>query len=110
MPDFLIRIQDTIQCPHAAPMTIVPQNAKVLVEGLPLATSSDTFTIAGCPFTVPTGVPQPCVTATFLPAIKVLVDNKPAVLKSAVALCEAAGKIPQGPPSVVVTQLKVMGT
>ncbi len=110
MPDFLIRFQDTIQCPHAAPVMIAPQNKKVMVQGLPLATTSDQFIVTGCPFTVPTGVPQPCVKVTFAPALKVMVDGKPAILKSSAAICEAAPKIPQGPPSVTVTQIKVMGT
>ena len=109
MADFLIRVQDTLFCPHGGPLQIMPQNAKVLVQGLPLATAQDQFVVSGGPFTVPPSTPQPCVTATFAPAVKVLLVRKPAVLKSSVAVCEAAPKIPQGPPTVAVTQLKVMG-
>lgn len=110
MGDFLVQVGASGMCPHGGPLQIVPSQAKVLLGGQPAATAADQFLIAGCAFTVPPGKPQPCVTAKFLPAVKVLLSGNPAVLKSGAVICQSVEQIPQGPPSVTVTQLKVTGT
>lgn len=110
MSEFLVEVGATAMCPHGGPLQIVPTQAKVLVGGKPAATASDTFTVTGCAFTLPNGTPSPCVTATFRPAVKVLLGGNPAVLKSAGIICQSGAQLPQGPPSVTVTQLKVTGT
>jgi hypothetical protein len=110
MSDFLVEVGATAMCPHGGPLQTVPTQAKVLLGGQPAATASDTFTITGCAFTTPEPRPSPCVTATFRPAVKVMLGGNPAVLKSAGVICQSAEQIPQGPPSVTVTQLKVTGT
>lgn len=110
MGDFLIQIGATGMCPHGGPLQIVPSQVKVLLSGQPAATASDQFLITGCAFTTPVPKPQPCVTAKFLPAVKVLLSGTPAVLKGGGLICQSAEQIPQGPPSVTVTQLKVTGT
>lgn len=110
MADFLVQVGASGMCPHAGPLQIVPSQVKVLLGGQPAATASDQFVIAGCAFTVPPGKPQPCVTAKFLPAAKVLLSNNPAVLKSGGVTCQSAEQVQQGPPSITVTQLKVTGT
>ena len=110
MADFLIQVGATGMCPHSGPLQIVPSQTKVLLGGKPAATFGDQFTITGCAFTVPTAKPQPCVTAKFLPAVKVLLSGSPAVLKGGGVVCQSIEQIPQGPPSVTVTQIKVSGT
>jgi hypothetical protein len=110
MGDLLLNAGATAMCPHAGPLQIVPGQAKVLLGGQPAATVSDQFTITGCPFTTPVPKPQPCVTATFAPAVKVLLSGTPAVLKGGGIVCQSAEQIPQGPPSVTATQMQVTGT
>jgi uncharacterized Zn-binding protein involved in type VI secretion len=110
MGDFLLNVGATGMCPHAGPLQIVPGQVKVLLGGQPAATASDQFLITGCPFTVPPAKPQPCVTAKFIPAVKVLLSGNPAVLKGGGVICQSAEQIPQGPPTITVTQLKVTGT
>jgi hypothetical protein len=39
-----------------------------------------------------------------------MVGGQPAILQSSNGLCLSAEQIPQGPPSVVMTQLRVRGT
>jgi hypothetical protein len=38
------------------------------------------------------------------------VNKQPAVLQSSTGLCLSAEQIPQGPPSVVLTQMRASGT
>jgi hypothetical protein len=69
-----------------------------------VATAADTFTVAGCPFTVPP--PVPCVNVQWVvPASRVLVGGVPAILQSSQGIC-----VPNGvPATVVVTQVRVQG-
>lgn len=98
-------------CPHAGQVTAIPSSPRVLVGGQPVVTLSDTHLVAGCAFTVPPGKPQPCVKVQWLvPAMRVLVGGQPAILQSSSGLCLSPEQIPQGPPSVLVTQMRAMGT
>lgn len=111
MPGPLIQIGATAICPHGGQVAIVPTNTRVLAGGAPLAVQPDTCTVAGCVFTVPPGKPQPCVTVRWLvPATRVLVMGQPALLQTSTGLCLSAEQIPQGPPSVITTQPRVVGT
>jgi len=97
-------------CPHAGQVTTISSNSRVLVGGQPVATISDTFMIAGCPFQAGPK-PQPCVKVQWLvPATRVLVNNQPPILRTSAALCLSAEQIPQGAPSVTTTQVKVSAT
>ena len=59
----IVTMATKIQCPHAIPGTLITATAKVMIENMPPLVMGDKGTIAGCPFTVPPGKPQPCVTA-----------------------------------------------
>jgi uncharacterized Zn-binding protein involved in type VI secretion len=97
-------------CPHAGQVNIVSTNTRVKADGQPLATMGDQFVVAGCAFTVPPGKPQPCVKVQWLaPATRVLIGGQPAILQSSSGLCQSAEQIPQGPPNVAVTQMRVTG-
>ncbi len=109
----LLHIGATILCTHGAQATITPSNTRVLVGGQPAAVQSDMTTVAGCPFQVPVGAgtkPQPCVTVKWLvPATRVRIGGQPALLQTSAGLCQSAEQIPQGPPNVVTTQVRVTG-
>jgi hypothetical protein len=97
-------------CPHGGQVTVVSANARVLVGGLPVATFGDQFLVAGCAFTVLPGKPQPCVRVQWLvPAARVVVSGQPAILKTSAGLCLSPEQIPQGPPTIVTTQPRVVG-
>jgi len=82
----------------------------VKVGGQAVVTASDTFTIAGCPFTVPGPKPQPCVKVQWLvPATRVTVHGQKVLLKDSQGLCQSADQIPAGPPAVQQTQQKTKG-
>ena len=111
MPGYLLHVGATAMCPHGGQVSIVSSNTRVTVGGQAVATMGDTYTIAGCAFTVPPGKPQPCVKVQWLvPATRVMVTNQPAILQSSNGLCLSADQIPAGPPNVVVTQLRAKGT
>ena len=111
MPGPLFHVGATAICPHAGQVTTIPTNPRVLVSGMPVATMGDTFLVGGCAFTLPGGKPQPCVKVQWLvPATRVLVNGQPVILQTSVGLCQSAEQIPQGPPTVVATQPRVIGT
>lgn len=110
----LFHVGASATCMHGGQVTTVSSNTRVTVSGQPVATLNDTYTVAGCPFQIPVGPgtkPQPCVKVQWLvPAMRVLVGGQPAILQSSSGLCQSVEQIPQGPPSVVVTQLRASGT
>lgn len=115
MPGLLMHANAVCQCTHAAPATIVPTQARVLVSGQPVATMTSQIMVAGCPFTLPLPKPQPCITVKWLmPSVRVLVLGQPAMLVPAPGpgpgLCQSAEQIPQGPPIVSAVQLRVIAT
>jgi uncharacterized Zn-binding protein involved in type VI secretion len=113
MPDFLAHVGMTAFCPHGSAINVSSTNQRVKVMGQPVACLGDTFMVSGCPFQVPVGVgtkPQPCLTVQWpVPATRVKVMGRPVILKSSTGLCLSPEQIPQGPPSVQVTQVRVRG-
>jgi hypothetical protein len=109
MPGPLFHVGATALCPHAGPIQTTSSNARVLVGGMPVATLADQFVVAGCVFNI-SGSPHPCVRVQWLtPATRVLVNGQPAILQSSTGLSLAADQAPQGPPSIVATQPRVIG-
>lgn len=113
MPGNLLHVGAQLMCPHGGTVSIVSSNTRVMVGGQPVATAADTFTIAGCPFQIPTPggpKPQPCVTIQWMqPALRSTVSGTPPVLSTSVGMCLSAEQIPQGPPTVVFSQFRVTG-
>lgn len=110
MPGFLFHAGATAICPHAGQVSVIPSNTRVLVSGQPVATLGDLFLVAGCAFTVGPK-PQPCVKVQWLvPATRVLVNGQPAILQTSSGLCQSPEQIPQGPPTVIATQVRVLGS
>lgn len=111
MPGPLYHVGATALCPHAGQVQTVSANVRVLVGGMPVATLADTSLIVGCALTVPPGKPQPCLRVQWLvPAARVLVNGVPALLQTSTGLCLSPEQVPQGPPTVVVNQPRVVGT
>ena len=107
----IVTMATRIQCPHGGPGTLATAAAKVTIDNMAPLLMGDKGTIAGCPFTVPSGVPQPCVTALLTKAAaKLLVENKPVLLMNPSDLCQSAAQVPQGPVVWANIQSKVMAT
>jgi hypothetical protein len=118
MPGLVLHVNAGCQCTHAAPATIAPAQARVLVSGQPVATMSSQIAVAGCPFTIPPPAgpkPQPCITVKWsMPSARVLVGGVPAMLLPAPGpgpgVCLSAEQIPQGPPVLSAVQPRVIAT
>jgi hypothetical protein len=89
----------------------------VLLNGQPAATATNVFTVAGCPFTIPPGKPQPCVLVRWtMPAARVLILGQPALLQTppgpgvGAGMCFSPEQLPQGPPVVSAMQPRVIGS
>jgi hypothetical protein len=92
-------------------VTIIGANTRVFVSGQPVAIQSDTYTVAGCAFTVAGPKPQPCVMVKWIvPATRVMVGGNPAILQTSTGISQSAEQIPQGPPNVIMTQVRVKGS
>lgn len=109
MPGPLYHVGAPAICPHGGQVTVISSNARVLVSGMPVATIADLTVVAGCAF-APVK-PQPCVKVLWLvPAVRILINGQPALLQTSVGLCQSAEMIPQGPPTIISTQPRVIGT
>jgi hypothetical protein len=99
-------------CPHLGQISVVSTNTRVFVSGMPVATMFDTFPIVGCIFQIPATppIPHPCVRVQWLvPATRVFVNAQPAILQISGGLCLAVDQAPQGPPTILTTQPRVIG-
>jgi hypothetical protein len=109
MPGPLFHVGAVAICPHAGQVQTISSNTRVLVSGMAVATLADQFMVAGCAFNV-SGSPHPCMKIQWLtPATRVLINGQPAILQSSTGLSLAADQAPQGPPSIVTTQPRVIG-
>lgn len=111
MPGLLFHVGATAICPHGGQVTVIPTNTRVLVMGQPVALLSDVCMVAGCAFTIPPAVPMPCLKVQWLVgATRVLVMGQPPLVQSSVGLCLNPLQAPQGPPTVIMTQTRVIAT
>jgi hypothetical protein len=101
----------TLLCPHGGTVAIVPSGTRSTAGGTPIATTADTFTIAGCVFTLPGPVPSPCIRVQWIvPGLRVKNGGVAALDAGSVGLCLAATGAPQGPVSIQPAQSRVTGT
>jgi hypothetical protein len=110
MPGPVYHVNNVAICPHGGQVQVAPTNARVLVNGQPVALFSDPALIAGCAFNV-ASVPQPCLRVQWLvPAVRVQVMGQPVLLQTSAGLCLGPTQAPQGPASVLVNQPRVVAT
>jgi len=106
----LLDTTSVLQCAHGMKIEHPPAQVRVKMNGAPVLTVADVGTIVGCPFTIPTGKPSPCVTTQWLQgATRVRIGNMPALLQTSVGVCKSPEQAPQGPPIVTGTQPRVKG-
>jgi hypothetical protein len=106
----LLTTMSKLQCPHGGTVQIISSNTQVKAGTVPLALSSDTFTVMGCPFQIPATppIPSPCVTVRWVMVdLRSKSDQGATLSQSSVGLCLSAAQVPQGPVSIVRTQTTV---
>jgi hypothetical protein len=104
-----LNVNASLQCPHGGSVKIVSTNTRV-VAGAPIATSSDTFIVSGCPFQIPATppIPSPCVSVRWVVSdSRVKVGGSATLSQASTGLCLNAAQVPQGTVKVVTTQTHV---
>jgi len=106
-----LSVTSTLVCPHGGSVTIISTNVRVKVDNSFAALATDQFLISGCPFQIPVGagtIPSPCLTVRWLVAdMRAKVNSAPTLSRSSAGLCLNAQQAPQGPVSIVSTQVRV---
>ncbi|AZS76633.1 hypothetical protein DDE74_24455 [Streptomyces lydicus] len=96
-----------ISCPHGGRAVSTAATGRgVCVDGVPVATAANVFTVSGCPHSVG-GRPQPCTSVRWTPAgggDELRIGGVPVLLDTSAAMCFSAGLVPQGPPVVASVQ------
>lgn len=113
MPGYLLTMGSQVMCGHGAKASPTAPNPRVKVMGQPVPMSSPPYVVAGCPFQVATPggpVPNPCVSATFLPptmTARVRSMGQPLLCQSSMTgPAIASGPVPTGPPLMVASPLQ----
>lgn len=108
MPGQILDQSAGVTCPHGASASFVAPDARVRLSGAPVAVIADPTPIAGCPFTLPNGKPQPCVGVRWTSGTtRVRAGGRPLLLSLSSGLCQSAEQIPQGPPIATRYQPRV---
>ncbi|MBX3117498.1 MAG: hypothetical protein KF784_00415 [Fimbriimonadaceae bacterium] len=111
MPGPIYNVGATVICPHGGQVTPVPTSTRVLFSGTPAVLVPDTCTVAGCAFTLPGPKPSPCIRVQWLVgATRVLIEGRPPLIQTSTGLCLSPEQAPQGPPTITVTQMRVIAT
>ncbi|HEX2039851.1 MAG TPA: hypothetical protein VHF47_08995 [Acidimicrobiales bacterium] len=98
-----------LMCPHGGTVTAITSNTGVQARTGAVLRSSDTFTVAGCPFSAGPAY-HPCVTVTWVkPSAHIRVEGDFALTADSVGLCQAADQAVQGTCTVVTADVHAGG-
>jgi hypothetical protein len=96
-----------LRCPHGGTVTASTRNTRAKAAGSFIVRSTDTFTIAGCSYTI-ANVPHPCVRVQWdVHAEHHQAHGDPSLTEDSVGHCLAADGGMQG--SVVVSSTQIRG-
>ena len=105
----LLTTASVLMCPHGGSVTATSSNTKAKA-GDALVRMSDTFTIAGCAFALPSGTPHPCVRIQWVKSTQRCQAGGDFLLsQDSVGLCLAADSVPQGTAMIQSTQAHASG-
>jgi hypothetical protein len=106
----LLNTSSVMMCPHGGTVSAVSSNARAKAGGDFILRASDTFTIAGCTFTLPPAVPHPCMQVQWvLTDLRSKAAGDFTLNEQSVGLCVAADQAPQGTVLINFTQPQVSG-
>jgi hypothetical protein len=92
MPGPAVTQSAVILCLHGGQAQPVVPLPRVMLSGQPAIGQATTYTVAGCPFTLPAPAPSPCLTATWVvAATRVMSGGIPLVLQDSTAVCVPNG-------------------
>lgn len=105
----LLNSASVMMCPHGGTVQAISGNTRTSVSGGFALRQSDTFLIAGCPFSTLAG-PHPCVQVQWVQAAarsKAVSDF--VLTEASVGLCVAPDQAVQGTVLITATQPQVQG-
>jgi hypothetical protein len=106
-PAHFLTVTSALQCPHGGTVEVSTRNTRAKAAGNFIARSTDTFTIAGCTFTVGS-VPHPCRRVRWeVHAEHHRTHGAPSLTEDSVGYCLAADGAMQG--TVVVSSTQIRG-
>ena len=104
----LLNTSSLMLCPHGGTVSVISSNTRTKAAGDFVLRSSDTFLIAGCPFSLPPA--HPCVRVQWVqPGTRSQVMGDSTLSEESVGLCVAADQAVQGTVLVSFTQPRVSG-
>jgi hypothetical protein len=105
----LLTESSVLMCPHGGTVSVITSDTRVQAVGGAVLRSSDTFLVAGCPFTIGV-VYHPCTTVDWVvPSLRSKALDDSTLTEDSVGLCQAADQAVQGTVLVVVAQPRVTG-
>jgi hypothetical protein len=91
MPGPILHMGATVLCSHGGQAMPTAPSPRVLVSGMPIATTAAPYAVAGCAF-APPGGNGPCMTAQWVVgAVRVTSMGQPVVIMTGVAVCAPTG-------------------
>ena len=106
MPGPILHIGATVLCSHGGQAVPTAPSPVVLVSGMPVATITAPYVIAGCAF-VPIGGNGPCVTGQWIVGtVRVVSQGQPLAITAGVSICAPTGT----PMLPVAAQTRVLAT
>lgn len=106
----LLTSSSILMCPHGGTVSAVTSNFQVKAGGDFVLRQSDTFLVAGCPFVIPPGVPQPCLQVLWVEAaLQTQAVGDFVLTEESVGLCVADDLAVQGTVLIIFTQPQVSG-
>lgn len=103
----ILSTADVLMCPHGGSVSMVSSNTRAKVGGAFIVRPGDTFIVGGCPFTLPSGTPHPCVTVQWqMPAARTKAASDNVLTRDSIGLCQAADQAVQGTVMIQQTQTR----
>ncbi len=91
MPGSIVHLGAQVVCVHMGQAMPTTTSPNVMVAGQPAVTLAAPYTVAGCPFVLPSGT-GPCVTAQWvMGATRVTSFGVPLVIQGGQAVCVPTG-------------------
>jgi hypothetical protein len=106
MPGPILHMGATVLCSHGGQAVPTVPSPVVLVSGMPVATTTAPYAIAGCAF-VPPGGNGPCVLGQWIVGtVRVVSQGQPLAIMTGVSICAPTGT----PMLPVAAQTRVLAT
>jgi hypothetical protein len=111
MAGHFLTTTSSLTCPHGGTVTMSTSNTRVRADGMPVVRSTDTSTVAGCPYSLDGVTPHPCVRVRWdVHAERHTSHGDPSLTVDSVGFCLSADGGTQGTVVIASTQSRGAGT